>query len=630
MPEVTISRAFRSSFPTDFEDTGFRTQAWFSGKAKAPDELEPFHSTVLHAFAAAARCEPEVGITVLAEKPRGEPQHLSYQALYYETRRVAAGLLAHGVSPGDRVLLVLPTSLEFLSTFFATQLIGAIPVPSYPPSGFRMESGLARLAHIANHSGAGLCVVWQAIRPFIGDLVLRAPALREIVCVEELCEASAASQKFSCNADDYAFIQYTSGSTGNPKGVALRHSNLVANCHAIGQAIEVTRIDKMCGWCPLYHDMGLIGQILFPIYWRLPVVLLTPTAFLVRPGRWLRAMQDYRATISTAPNFGYALAVKRVTPEQREGLDLSSWRQALNGAEPVNLTTLQAFQTTYEPYGFPKHAFLPVYGLAEVSLAAAFPEPGTAIRSDIVDREELANGRAVPAEGEHAVSLVSVGHAVPGHLIKVVDEKGHTLPEREVGHIVVSGPSLMSGYFQDKAATDAVLRNGWLWTGDLGYMAGGELYIAGRARDLIIMCGKNYYAEDVERSVETVAGVRTGGVVAFGVYDDKEATDLLVVVAETKEADERRRMKLVEQISDAVSDSCGLAPDEIVLAGPGTIPKTSSGKRQRSLCRDQYLKNQLHVGKTGKLYLGYVFLRSKAGFLLIQARQLLGHRRAPE
>jgi acyl-CoA synthetase (AMP-forming)/AMP-acid ligase II len=359
------------------------------------------------------------------------------------------------------------------------------------------------------------------------------------------------------------------------------------------------------------------------------MVLMSPTVFLMRPARWLWAIHQHRGTITSAPNFAYALCNKRVRASDRQGLDLSSLRLTLNGAEPVNLKTLLDFEETFAPHGFRPEAMFPVYGLAEATLAVTFPPPGEPLRSQQVDRASLAAGVVKPATGEGSTAIVCVGKAVPGHVVQIVDARGSAAGDREVGHVIVRGPSLMQGYFQDPKATQAVLRDGWLWTGDLGYLSDGGLYITGRAKDLIILRGKNHYAEDVERVAEHIEGVRAGGAVAFAVYDDEKATDLVVVVCETRLEDEGARETLVEAVSERVSMECGFTLDEVVLVPPGTIPKTSSGKRQRALCRQRYLEDELVPSRTGKLKLALVFVRSGAGFLRMLNRRFLRRQREP-
>ena len=618
----TINRVFRSSFP-EFEGSSFRTDAWRYGVAEQPDELRPMHSTLLHAFAISAKLEDKRGITLLPEKPKGKVQTKSYRELYHLARRMSSALHEYGVRPGDRVLLVLPTSLEFVSAFFAIELLKAIPVPAYPPSGLRLQTGLERLSHIAKHAGIRLCVTDTMIRPVMGEVALRAKSLQQVVTIDDIVSGERPDTKFRAYSHEPAFIQYTSGSTGTPKGVLLSHENLVSNIHAIGQALEIRREDVVVSWCPLYHDMGLIGTLLFSIYWRVPLILMSPIAFLSRPSRWLWAIHHYKGTLSPAPNFGYGMCVTRVSDKEREGLDLSSWRLAMNGAEPVNYRTLVDFESMYKPLGFRPEAMLPVYGLAEGTLATTFPRPGSSVRYELVDRQALANGQSVLSSGKGSMAVVSVGRSVPGHHVMVVDENNQPLPEREVGHILVSGPSVMSGYYGDDEATDQVVQNGWLWTGDLGYFADNQLYVTGRAKDLIIIRGRNLYAEDVERCVERVDGVRLGGVVAFGVYDDQQSVERIVVVCETRLTESAELDRLTERIREVVNEFMSVNVSEVVLVKPGTVPKTSSGKRQRSRCRERYRSGKLKQDRTSKASMGLVMARSSAGFLLMRAKKLL-------
>jgi acyl-CoA synthetase (AMP-forming)/AMP-acid ligase II len=629
-----LSRVFRSSFP-DAEWTGFRTRSWSLGTPRSAEELKPLHPTLLHAFAMAAKLDAETGITLIPESETAPEEHHSYRKIYHAATRAAGALATLGVRKGDRVLIILPTSFDFVISFFAVELLGAVPVPSYPPALLeRAELALDRLRHIGTHADAWYCITSHKLRPLLGELAFTIKNMRHLVPFEELLEGDPnRAPKARAHGADPGFIQYTSGSTGHPKGVLLAHENLVANIHAIGQACRINRDDRVVSWLPLYHDMGLIGALLFSIYWRLPLALMAPTTFLLRPSRWLTTIHKHRGTLSPAPNFAYALAVKRVRAHERVGLDLSSWRLALNGAEPVNLRTLVDFQRTYEPFGFKPEALLPVYGLAESCLAVTFPRPGQPLRYEVVDRSQLAAGHAVEASGQGSTAIVSVGQAVPGHEVLVLDETGAPLGDREVGHVVVRGPSVMRGYYNDPDATSAVVRGGWLWTGDLGYFSGGQLYVTGRAKDLIILRGRNHYAEDLERVAERVDGVRAGGSAAFGVYDEDKATDLVVVVCETKipAADEQRRTKLVEAIVERVSNDTGVHVDEVVLVPSGTIPKTSSGKRQRALCRELYLKDELTRTRTGRIRLMMVFARSGAGLLMSKARRLFQpHRRAPD
>jgi acyl-CoA synthetase (AMP-forming)/AMP-acid ligase II len=431
MREGTINRVFRSTFP-EAEQSHFRTNVWAYGVAEKPEELVPVHGTLLHALAVAAKLEDRVGITLLPEREGGGEQHVSYRELYHRATRIAGALAALGVTTGDRVLVVLPTSLEFVATFFAIELLHGIPVPTYPPVGLRMKAGLEKLGNIATHAGTRLCVTSNRLKPLMGDLLLRAPIVERLVVVEDLVDGTPTDAKTRVLSDDPAFIQYTSGSTGNPKGVLLTHRNLVSNIHAIGQALRITAKDVVVSWLPLYHDMGLIGTLLFSIYWRVPLVMMSPLSFLSKPSRWLHAITRFKGTLSPAPNFAYGMCVSRISEAERKDVDLSTWRYAMNGAEPVNYRTLVDFERIYRPHGFRFEHLYPVYGLAEASLALTFPRPGQGIHYEVVDRRELANGRAVLASGKGSMAVVSVGRPVPGHYVTVVGPEGEVLPDREV------------------------------------------------------------------------------------------------------------------------------------------------------------------------------------------------------
>jgi fatty-acyl-CoA synthase len=605
----------------------FRSAAWKSGVPRSPEELLPIHPTLLHALASAARLGERVGITLIGDDASAPEEHRSFAKIYGEMKRAAGALLAAGVRRGDRVLVILPTSFEFVSTFFAIQRIGAIAVPSYPPAVLdKVETALERIEHIANHCEATVCVTSSSLLPLLGNLGLSVPSLRAILAAEKLLKGPLrALPPAPPGPESAAFIQYTSGSTGNPKGVVLTNRNVVSNIHAIGQAFEVSRRDVVVSWLPLYHDMGLIGGLLTAIYWRMPLALMSPVAFLMRPSRWLKAIHDHRGTLSPAPNFAYALCVKRVRAKDREGLDLSSWRVALNGAEPVNHKIILDFERIFAPHGFNAEAMYPVYGLAESSLAVTCPRPGDPPRVVMAERATLGAGSRIRfTEDAGAAALVCVGRALPGHEVSIADDRGKAVSDCRVGNVLARGPSVMHGYHEDEAATSRAIRDGWLWTGDLGFVHEGGLYITGRAKDLIIVRGKNHYAEDIERVAETVEGVRPGGSVAFAIYDEVRATDRAIIVCETMVEEGKEREAMTEAIIDAVSRDCGLVLDEAVPVRPGTLPKTSSGKRQRSLTRDLYVSKQLTTRRTGRLKLALVVARSGIGLMALLRKRFRG------
>jgi acyl-CoA synthetase (AMP-forming)/AMP-acid ligase II len=554
------------------------------------------HPTVAHAFLRLRTEAPRnAGVTLVHDSSKTADEHQTWSQIVDGAIRVAERLAAEGVSEGDHVLVILPTGWDFLYVFFGTILLRAVPVPTYPPDSLdRVEIALAKLSRIADHAKVSAIVTNHRIQPVIEQL---SRPDRPIFTTEYLAEEGprgTIEKRF--RRSETCFIQYTSGSTGTPKGVMLSHHNLIHNVHALGARVRVTKEDSLASWVPLYHDMGLIGVLIFSVYWGIPVVLMSPWTFLINPRRWLEAISSYGITLSTAPNFGYARCVELI--KNTEGLDLSSWRLALNGAEIVSASTLAAFEERFAPCGLRKHVFLPVYGLAETCVSASFQEPATPIVTDSVLRDRLAEGYAVAASGPEAVTLVGHGTAIDGHHVWIFDADGRPLPDREVGHIVVQGPSVMTGYYDAPEATAEVLRRDVLWTGDLGYTANGHLFISGRVKDLIIIRGRNYHAEDVENVCERTAGVRAGCTIAFGVYDENLRQDLLVVVAETKTEGEVEREPIAKSIEGDVLAHFGIRVNEIVLVPPRTIPKTSSGKRQRALCRQLYLEQALMAHRT--------------------------------
>ena len=397
--------------------------------------------------------------------------------------------------------------------------------------------------------------------------------------------------------EDIAFLQYTSGSTGDPKGVILTHANLLANIQAIVGGINIQPDDVAVSWLPLYHDMGLIGAWFVPIFTGIPLVVMSPLAFLSRPDRWLWAIHKHRGTISPAPNFAYELCVRKIADKDIEGLDLSSWRAATNGAEPVAAATLERFAARFTKYGFHREALMPVYGLAEACLGVSAPPLGSGFKVDRIERATLeSDGRAIPAKPDDKAPLefVGAGKADAGrrssHRDKEKNER--VLGERAEGQLQFRGASATSGYYRNPAATrELVHEGGWLDSGDLAYWADGEIYITGRAKDVIIKAGRNIYPHEVEEIAGRVAGVRTGCVVAFGAPDARTGTERLIITAEVRDMASAKRIS--SEISRAVNEAMGMPPDMVELLRPQSIPKTSSGKLRRSETRRLYLEGKL-------------------------------------
>jgi 1-acyl-sn-glycerol-3-phosphate acyltransferase len=526
-----------------------------------------------------------------------EIQTCSYAELDTRARRVAAGLHASGLLRQQACALMLPTSLDFFAVYCGILMAGGIPVPIYPP--FRMsqiEDHLKRQAGILANCEAAILVTVPEATLVAGFLKGDVPTLHRVTTPGELEAADGALEPVPVHAGDVAFIQYTSGSTGNPKGVVLTHANLLANIRAMGHAAQAGPRDVFVSWLPLYHDMGLIGAWLGTLYFAVHLVLMSPVSFLGRPARWLWAIHRTRATISAAPNFAYEICASRLDEQELQGLDLSSVRWAFNGAEPVSADTMTRFATRFAPFGFDPRALAPVYGLAESALDITFPPPRRGVLVDYIDREALVHaGRAVPiAPGDpHALKLVACGRALPGHAVRIADRKGRELPERTEGRIEFRGPSATSGYYRNPEATASLFDGDWLDTGDLGYLAAGELYVTGRAKDMIIRGGHNVYPYELEDAVGSLPGVRKGCVAVFGARDATAATERIVVLAETRETDPGARDRLRGEINQLAVALIGGPPDDIVLGPPHAVLKTSSGKIRRAATRDAYERGLL-------------------------------------
>jgi fatty-acyl-CoA synthase len=527
----------------------------------------------------------------------GREHTVTYGALNEAAMSIAAGLRERGVRPGATVALMLPTGLDFLRCFQGILLARAVPVPIYPPVRLdRLEEYATRQSAILRDAGVALLVTIPKALGIGALLRSRVPTLAHVVSPDEI-EIPGAPATPAGDGGELALIQYTSGSTGRPKGVALSHDNLLANIRAIGAALDVRPTDVGASWLPLYHDMGLIGSWLFCLYSGAPIDIQSPLAFLARPERWLWTIHRRRATLSPAPNFAYELCLRKIPDASLEGLDLSSWRCALNGAEPVNPDTLSRFAERFAPYGFRREALMPVYGLAENAVALCAPPPGRGPRIDRVAREPFAREQRASVAGtddRRALRFASVGAAVAGHEVRIVDARGGELAEREVGRLVFRGPSMTAGYVGNPEATAAIsLPGGWLDTGDLGYEAEGEIFVTGRIKDLIIKGGRNFVPQEIEEAVATVEGIRKGCVVAFGIANPSLGTESLIVAAETRVTGANARDLLVAAVNERVAEAVGVPPDSVILLAPGAIPKTSSGKIQRTATRDLHQAGRL-------------------------------------
>src|ERR1700674_3747846 len=532
----------------------------------------------------------------------GEQHYYPYQALERAARQRAAKLAALGLNKGDRVALVIADPEEFVLSFLGASVAGLVSVPIYPRASFNFKtkrSYAETVTHIVRSAGARMLLTLASTKEMIEEALGADTGLERVVVLEEFLEDEPPAFEFpEVTAQDLCFLQFTSGSTSLPKGVMVTHGNLVANAQAFlgPRGLDLRKDDVAIGWLPLYHDMGLIGFVLGTLICDLPTVLLPTEAFVRRPGIWMEAMSKYGGTITFAPNFAYALAARRTRDQDLEGVDLSRLRVAGCGAEPINADVMRQFCARFAAVGLRPEALLPCYGMAEATLAITFHDCDKPIVTDIVYTSTLGLGKAVPAKQNarlRTVELVGCGHPFPGHELRIVDESGRPLPERCVGEITTRGPSITLGYFGQPEATVMGYRDGWLYTGDLGYIVDGQLYICGRSKDLIIIHGSNYYPQDIEWAVAEVPGVQRGAVVAFSVMRGGEET--LIVCAEGKapDAGELRRA-----IAQKVAENAGLRVGHVAVVQVGSLPKTSSGKVQRGKTRVQFEAGELeeHAG----------------------------------
>lgn len=527
----------------------------------------------------------EAGVGGLRFVDRGEEaRFVGWPELVRAARRAAGRLRAWGLPPGGRVALLYPTCPEFFDALLGTLLAGGVPVPLCPPVR------LARLPEYHRRTGAMLAAAGTTLLltdPRIGALVADSVATaRQLGCAVEAARLadlpSAEPLALAAEVDDLAMVQFSSGTTGGPKPVALSHRAVVAQVEVLNAHWKSLPEVSGVSWLPLYHDMGLVGCVFTALHARKEVTLLPPEAFVARPALWLRTLSRYRGVVSPAPNFAYALCAERIRDEELEGVDLSSWRIALNGAETVSASVMRRFVERFAPWGLRPEALSPVYGLAEATLAVTFSDLERPFRSVRIDRQILsARGEVEPLED--GAEIVSVGRPLPGFEVAIRDDAGRDVGERGVGRVWARGPSLMEGYLDRPRESAEALADGWLDTGDLGFLLDGELYLTGRAKDVVVLRGRKYPPHEIEEAVRGVAGVRPGSVAAVGDAGGEGASEELVLFVERRSARGRAEGEdLVAECRVKVLEATGLAADRVVLLAPGLLPRTSSGKIRRS------------------------------------------------
>ncbi|WP_071189193.1 condensation domain-containing protein [Trichormus sp. NMC-1] len=550
------------------------------------------------------RCLEQLNTEAFTFLPDGEAQakSLTYQELDCQSRTIASQLQVLNLT-GQRALLLYPPGLDYLAAFFGCLYAGVVAVPAYPPRNHR---NTPRILSILKDAQAAIVLTTTKILQQIQSLlVAKADTnLRWLTTDDIQADIAVDWREPPINSDTLAFLQYTSGSTGTPKGVMLTHGNLIHNATMTHTCMEHSQQSKFVTWLPIYHDMGLIGGVLQPLYGGFPCIMMSPASFLQNPYRWLAAISHYQGTTSGAPNFAYDLCVQKITPEQRATLDLSSWDVAFNGAEPIRQQTLELFSQTFADCGFRPEAFYPCYGMAEATLMVSGTVKSALPANLPVEKTALEQHKIITKNSrKNAVNLVGYNLSIPGQKIVIVEPENCTLcHENEVGEIWVSSPSVGQGYWQrpeeTKETFQAQLKDSnegdFLRTGDLGFLHNGQLFITGRSKDIIIIRGRNLYPQDIELTTENShLALRRSGGAAFAI--DVENEEKLVIVQELEFRAKPDFAEVIAAIRQAVSQQFEIQVYAVVLIKGGTIPKTSSGKIQRRATKAEFLASNLQV-----------------------------------
>ncbi|MBW6530979.1 fatty acyl-AMP ligase [Sphingomonas citri] len=517
-----------------------------------------------------------------------------FTALRDDARACAYRLIAAGVTPGDRVALVAETSAEFAALFFGAVLAGAWPVPLPLPTSFGGRDSYIDQLRVQLASCDPVMLVFPPELAQMAGAAADASGVRGVDWVEFATQSGPETPLPTSTADDVCYLQYSSGSTRFPHGVAITHRALLSNLAAHAHGVQIIETDRCVSWLPWYHDMGLVGCFLSPVANQVSTDYLKTEDFARRPLSWLDLISRNPGTsLSYSPTFGYDICARRISSQTKasDRFDLSRWRVAGNGADMIRPDVMQAFVDAFADAGFQATAFLPSYGLAEATLAVSLMPPGEGIRVELVEETELSGMQHGEDRPQRYRAIVNCGKPVRDMEVEVREEDGTPLPDGAIGKVWCRGPSVMVGYFRDPGATEACLIDGWLDTGDMGYMSGGYIFIVGRAKDMIIINGRNHWPQDIEWAVEQLPGFKAGDIAAFAITTPG-GEETPAVLVQCRSSDEVERVRLRDEIRDRVRSVTGMNC-VVELIPPRTLPRTSSGKLSRAKARNLYLAGEI-------------------------------------
>ncbi len=520
---------------------------------------------------------------------------ISYSQLLRGAQGFSASLKKEGIASGEVVLLILRHGEELIYSYFGAIIHGAIPsVMSFLTEKLSPERYRADLSTLISVTRPAAIVTYGEFVDEVREALKGGDSVRAVIVTESVPAEKVNISSWSGlkrKPEDIALLQHSSGTTGLQKGVALSHQAVFNQLDAYSKVLGLNEKDVIVSWLPLYHDMGLIAGFLLPIFYGIPLVLMSPFDWVRAPYRLMQSVSKYKGTLSWLPNFAYNFCAQKIRDRHLEGVDLSTWRAVINCSEPVRWESHLAFQEKFQAYGLPENALHSSYAMAENVFAVTQSTLGSKPRVEVIEREAFMMERVVrDANDKASVTVMSSGHALPNVQIKIVDEKGNELPERVIGEIALKSDCMLTGYYNRPDATEKAFVDGWYVTGDYGFISGGEIFVSGRKKDMIIVGGKNVYPQDLEMLSYEVPGVHAGRSVAFGLFDEEQGTEEVVIIAEADSDDESENQKIAELIRQHVTKNSAIALRHVKAVGPKWILKTSSGKTARSANKEKYLQ----------------------------------------